>query len=67
MGCAIGSIFFIGLTSVFYGTGLKMTLTKTEVLMNIPSFIMISSGLIVLYFVINGICIRKISVGTERV
>lgn len=61
IGCAIGSIFFIGLTSVFYGTGLKMTLTKTEVLMNIPSFIMISSGLIVLYFVINGICIRKIS------
>nr|WP_277818561.1 DUF4052 family protein [Bacillus sp. TL12] len=61
MGCAIGSIFFIGLTSVCYNTGLKMTLTKTEVLMNIPSFIIISIGLIMLYFLVSGIFIRKIS------
>ena len=61
VGCGVGSIFFIGLTSVCYDSGLKLTLTKTEVLMNIPSFIIISSGLIVFYFVISGICIRKIS------
>ncbi|PEF75278.1 ABC transporter permease [Bacillus pseudomycoides] len=61
IGCGVGSIFFIGLTSVCYDSGLKLTLTKTEVLMNIPSFIIISSGLIVFYFVISGICIRKIS------
>ncbi|PEY29103.1 ABC transporter permease [Bacillus cereus] len=61
IGCGVGSIFFIGLTSVCYNTGIKITFTQIEVLMNIPSFIIISIGLIILYFLVSGIFIRKIS------
>ncbi|WP_243526551.1 DUF4052 family protein [Bacillus pseudomycoides] len=61
IGSSVAFIFFMGLIGVCYGEGIKLTLTKTAVLMNLSSFTIISIGLIVFYFVISGIFIRKIS------
>jgi ABC-2 type transport system permease protein len=63
IGFAFSMIFFLGLTSTIYGkVGLKeLVFIDSKSLLDIPNFISISIVLILIYFIISALFIRKVS------